>query len=134
MRKVSIKGKTDPFSRTVQVDHIFLDVNLDLHIMEHPHRYSIGIPVSSTDVQSAMDAIESRWFTEFWPPQFETFDNAFSTAYFKEFLKEYGISPLVIPARRRNKLAIESKHRILRDIFVTLNNANPNSSFLRSLL
>ncbi len=70
MRKVSIKGLSDPFNRTIQVDHMFLDGNPVLHIMEHPHRYSIGIPVSSTDVRSAMDAIESRWFTEFWPPQF----------------------------------------------------------------
>ncbi len=65
MRKVSISCINDEFNRTIQVDHLFLDGHPVLHVMEHPHRYSIGVPVPATHVKPAIDIIEFRWISEF---------------------------------------------------------------------
>ncbi len=131
MRKVSISGSTNPFNTTVQVGHLFLDGKPILHIMEHPHRYSIGIPVESTSVNTAIELIESRWLAEFWAPQYLKFDRAFDCIEFRKFLNDNDIEPQLIPARRHNKLALESKHKILRDIYIRLRKANPQESFHR---
>ncbi len=131
MRKVSNNGLKDHFNRTLQIDYMWLDGNPVLHLMEHPHRFSIGVPVESTSVDVAIDVIEARWFTEFWVPQIVKFDIQFDTDAFNNFLQENDITPHKIPARRHNKLSMESKHRVLRDIYIRLKHAAPDESFNR---
>ncbi len=70
MRKVSISGLSSPFNRELQIGHMFLGGNPIFHMVQHPHLFSIGVPVSTRTVTEAISCIESRWFTDFWAPQY----------------------------------------------------------------
>eukprot|EP00173_Palmaria_palmata_P004214 Plantae.Rhodophyta-Palmaria_palmata.ctg5272.p1 GENE.Plantae.Rhodophyta-Palmaria_palmata.ctg5272~~Plantae.Rhodophyta-Palmaria_palmata.ctg5272.p1 ORF type:complete len:291 (-),score=14.17 Plantae.Rhodophyta-Palmaria_palmata.ctg5272:290-1162(-) len=129
MRKVSIKGVNRSFNDSAQVDHFFLDQKAILHVMETSCRYSTGKPVPSTSVSHATEFFEERYFSEFWIPGSIRFDPAFNTQDFVAWCKQHGIDAEPIPVRRHNKLSIESKHKILRDIYTKLKLANPKARF-----
>ncbi len=46
-------------------------------------------------------------------------------------MSDHDIEPQLIPARRHNKLALESKHKVVRDIYTRLKEGNPSESFNR---
>ncbi len=62
-------------------------------------------------------------------PQFVKFDMQFDVDAFKTFLQENDITPHKLPVRRHNKFSMESKHRVLRDIYIRLKHAAPDESF-----
>ena len=132
MRTVSLSALSANFNQLVNIDHFFLNDITVCHVMDATSRYSVGQIVDSTSIPLAIETLESRWITEFWPPHALQYDRAFATSEFEKFLDEYGIQKRRIPARRHNKLAIESKHRSIRDIFIRLEVANPQTE--KSLL
>eukprot|EP00173_Palmaria_palmata_P002678 Plantae.Rhodophyta-Palmaria_palmata.ctg2798.p1 GENE.Plantae.Rhodophyta-Palmaria_palmata.ctg2798~~Plantae.Rhodophyta-Palmaria_palmata.ctg2798.p1 ORF type:complete len:702 (+),score=86.29 Plantae.Rhodophyta-Palmaria_palmata.ctg2798:107-2212(+) len=129
MRKVSIKNINRSFNESAQIDHLFLEQQAVVHVMEASCRYSSGAPVDSTSVSQAIKFIEERYFSEFWVPGSIRFDSAFNNDIFTSWCNENDIKPEPIPARRHNKLALESKHKILRNIFLKLRYANPDARF-----
>ncbi len=61
------------------------------------------------------------------------FDQAFDNENFQNFLNVYGIESRPIPARRHNKNVLESKHKIIRDIFIRLESeSDPYSEAMRA--
>jgi len=123
-RKVSLSSMSRKFNDVVCVDHLFLDEFKVFHAMCAATRYSTGAVVQDTSMESSIEAFEAHWISQFWPPKDVLFDPAFDNSIFKSYTDLYDISSRPIPPRRHNKNAIESKHRIIRDIFIRIKAAN----------
>jgi len=95
-----------------------------MHIMDTISRYSVGSVVDTTNMDQAIEVFENTWLSQFWEPEEVVFDRGFNNAPFKSFLSKYSISARALPPRRHSKNVIESKHRIIRDIFLRLKSAD----------
>ena len=89
--------------------------------MDATTRYSVGSGVPNTGMEPAIEVLNSHWISHFWTPTATQFDQAFANEMFPDYLKFHGIEPRPIPARHHNKKVLESKHKIIRDIFLRLN-------------
>jgi len=125
-RKVSLSSMSREFNNVVSVDHMFLGENCVFHIMDTKSRYSVGAIVESTTMAQAIEVFESTWLSEFWAPDVVAFDQAFDSKLFDQFLQKYGIGKRALPARRHSKNVIESKHRIIRDVYLRLKSSFEN--------
>lgn len=127
-RPVSLSSMSRIFNDVVCLDHFFPD-NLDvLHIMDAQTRYSAGSIVPSTSMSHAIPVFESQWMSQFWPPDAVQADKAFDNNEFQQYLKVYDVSFRPIQTRRHSKNVLESKHRILRDIYLRLKSENPSTN------
>ena len=124
-RKVSLSSMSRQFNAIVCIDHLFLDGHDVLHMMDSRTRYSTGLIVPSTSMREAIIGYESKWLFEFWPSDAVQIDQAFNNSEFKIYLSLYDINYRPVPPRRHSKNVLESKHRILRDIFLRLQSAFP---------
>eukprot|EP00171_Calliarthron_tuberculosum_P001315 IDg1315t1 len=127
-RKVSLSSMSRAFNNVVCIDHFHLDDYRVCHIMDSVTRYSVGKVVSTTSMIEAIEAFESHWISAFWTPDQCLFDQAFNNDIFKNYLLKLNISPRAIPSRRHNKNVLESKHRIIRDIYIRLKHQYGNDS------
>jgi len=107
-RKVSLSSLNRSFKDLVCVDHMYLEDNCVLHIMDATTRYSAGLRVLNTGMDAAISTFESQWISPFWIPEFRHYINAI------------GCELRLTPARRHNKNVLESKHRTIRDIYLRL--------------
>jgi len=119
-RKVSLSTITRAFNSVVCVDHVFLGDTAVFHIMDSSSRYSAGMVVPNTSMSHAVSALETVWINPFWTPEAVVYDRAFKNSEFEEYLQQIGASGRPIPARRHNKNVLESKHKILRNIYLRL--------------
>ncbi len=95
--------------------------------------YSVGAVVPGTGMESAIDVFDFHWISQFWASNSMQFDQAFDNKIFKNFLNVYGIESRPIPARRHEKNVLESKHKIIRDIFIRLESeSDPSSEAMRA--
>lgn len=127
-RKVSLSTLNRELNEMVCVDHLFLEGTRVFHIMDSYSRYSAGDVVDTTAMHHAVSIFESMWITPFWTPSTVLFDQAFDNDEFKSYLDSHDIENRPIPARRHNKNVIESKHRIIRDIYLRLKSDSENTS------
>jgi len=128
-RKVSLSSLSKEFNKEVCIDHLYLGDSIVFHAMDSATRYSAGCCVIDTNMEHSIEAFESQWISQFWYPQVVIADPAFNNTLFKKYLTNCGISIRPIPPRRHSKNVLESKHRVLRDIFLRLKHANENSGF-----
>ncbi len=75
-------------------------------------------------MEAATSILDSHWISQFWAPKAIQFDQAFANERFLQFLELYGIERRPIPARRHNKNVLESKHKVIRDILLRLENGS----------
>jgi len=120
MRKVSLSALNRSFNELVCVDHLHLNHMRVFHIMDATTRYSVGAVVPDTSMKNAMLLFESLWISAFWEPKAVQFDQAFDNSIFKTYLEKHNIEARPIPARRHNKNVLESKHKVIRDVFLRL--------------
>lgn len=125
-RKVSITSLSQDLNDTVCVDHIFLDSVSIFHVMDLTTRYSAACVVPDTSMDSAVLALETCWISQFWMPTSIRADKAFVAGSFKAFCEGRDIKLSPVPPNRHNTNAIESKHGIIRSIFLKLTNAHPD--------
>lgn len=92
--------------------------------MDTKLRYSVGGIVESTSMVEAIEVFESTWLSGFWSPEFVAFDQASDSELFCHFLKKYDIDKRALPARRQNENGIDSKHRVIRDVYLLLNSSS----------
>ncbi|PXF44010.1 hypothetical protein BWQ96_06243 [Gracilariopsis chorda] len=118
--KVSISSLSDQFNEIVCIDHMFLDEVCLFHAMDADTRYSAGIIVPNTSMAHAISAFEAVWISPFWIPAAVLFHPAFQSDPFTSYLNSLGIHPRPILPRRHNKNVLESKHKVIRDIFERL--------------
>ena len=119
-RKVSLSSLNREFNSVVCIDHLHLDDNRVFHIMDASSRYSAGDVVDTTAMKQAIASFESLWISPFWTPKTVLYDQAFENGEFKNYLESHDIEIRPIPPRRHNKNVIESKHRIIRDVYLRL--------------
>lgn len=127
-RPVSLSGMSSNFNDIVCVDHQNLGDHDVFHAMDIDSRYSAGGVVESTGMEEAIQQFEICWITPFWAPEYIQGDQAFNNDIFKNHLQTHGTGFRPVPPRRHSKNAIESKHRIIRDIYLRLVSANPDVS------
>ncbi len=120
-RKVSLGTLNRSFNEVVCIDHMHSNNFRVCHVKDTTTRYSFGSIVDDTNMSSVIQVIESQWISHFWAPESMQFDQAFDNSEFKRYFSSYDIECRPIPARRHNKNALESKHRIIRDILLLLN-------------
>ena len=127
-RPVSLSAMSTNCNDVVCVDHFHLDDHDVFHVMDTTSRYSVSAVVESTGMEEAIQQFEICWITPFWAPQYIQGDQAFNNDIFKNYLKKQGTEFRPVPPRRHSKNTIESKHRIIRDIYLRLKSANPDVS------
>lgn len=66
--------------------------------------------------------------SQFWLPVSVQGDKAFAHGSFRKFLDESGVSFRLVPPRRHSKNPLESKHGIIRSIYLKLRVADPEGS------
>lgn len=128
-RKVSISSLSRNFNDVVCLDHFFLESLCILHCMDMATRYSSASIVSSTSLENVIMGFESSWLSQFWLPDAIQADSAFAGSIFKNYLASRGIRLRLVPPRRHSRNPLESKHGIIRSIFLKLCAAEPNTSF-----
>ena len=124
-RTVSLNNLSREFNEVVLVDHMFLDDLIVLHVMDAKTRYSTGAVVNSTSMADAIVAFDACWLSPFWAPLSLQADTAFQGNEFSSFLHDLGTELRPSPPYRHNKNALESKHRVIRDVFLRLQQASP---------
>lgn len=108
------------------IDHLHLDDMRVCHLMDATTRYSLGSVVPDDGMEQSVLVLEANWISPFWEPASIQFDQAFNNQKFKEYLDLYSILGRRIPARRHNKNVLESKHRIIGDVFLRMKSHNEN--------
>lgn len=125
-RLVSLANMSRGFNEVVCVDHFFPE-NLDVfYVMDAKTRYSSGCIVSSTNMHEAVAAFDSHWVSTFWPPGSVQADQSFNSKEFKSYLNIFDIKLRPVPPYRHSNNVLESKHRILRDIYIRLRSESPS--------
>lgn len=133
-RKVSLSSMSRESNNTICIDHFFLEDFKIFHVMDSSTRYSAGMVVSDLTLQEACSALDVIWFSPFWLPQKILFDPAFNNLDFTSFASNLDINVGPLPPRRHNKNVIESKHRIIRDIFIRLRSDNEENTKVNTKL
>lgn len=64
--------------------------------------------------------------SQFWYPDSIHADNEFQIGYMKHYADKVGIVILPVPPGRHRKNSIESKHHVIRSIYLRLKEASGN--------
>lgn len=91
--------------------------------MDLVSRYSSAHVVTSINLKEAVIAFEAPWVSQFWYPDSIRADKAFQVGTFKEYAEKLYIPIHPVLPGRHSKNAIESKHSIIRTIFIRLKEA-----------
>ena len=94
--------------------------------MDATTRYSVGAVVPDKSVESTIEVLDTHWISQFCTPTVIQFNVVFANDIFCQYLDANGISPRPIPASRHNKNVLESKHKILRDIYLRCKDDDSN--------
>ena len=126
MRPVSLRTMSRGFNDVVCVDHMDLAKATLFHVMDAVSRYSSGCVVDTPNMEPAIDAFDSTWISQFWSPGAVVADKAFQNSEFTEYLQAQHIKIHPIPLRRHNKNVLDSKYRVIRDVYLCLESAQPD--------
>lgn len=111
------------FNQVVCVDHFYLDEIRLMHCMDLVSRFSAIQVVDSATLADAVAAFEACLVSYFWYPESIHVDKTFAVGDFKTYMDEVGISFRPVPPGRHSKNAIESKHNVIRSIYLRLKDA-----------
>ena len=123
-RKVSISSLSKGLNNLVCVDHFFLNGITIFHAMDTVTRFSAAQVVSSTSLEEAVLAFETCWVAQFGYPDAIQGDDAFMKGAFMDFMNAFDITARPVPPGRHHKNPIESKHKVIRSIFLRLNESS----------
>ena len=119
-RKVSISSLSRAFNEIVCVDHFYLDAIRLMHCMDLGSRLSTVHVVHTATISEAVIGFEACWVPHFGYPESIHGDKAFDASNFKSYMKERDISFRPVPPGRHSKNTIESKHNVIRSIYLRL--------------
>lgn len=108
------------FNTVVYVDYFFLDGQPVIHVMDSSSRYSSGALVADTSKINSIRINDEHCIIPFWSPETNIYDQAFNMDAFRAFMCPRDIAGRQIAPRRHEKNMLESKHRVLRDIYLRL--------------
>lgn len=118
--KISISSLSKALNEALCIDHLFLEVLCLLHCMDLHSRYSACHVVRTTSLSEAVIGFEACWNSQFWLLDSFLCDKAFAVGEFKECADTLSIPIKNVPPQRHHKNPIESKHNIIRSIFLRL--------------
>lgn len=127
-RKVSISSMSKGINETVCIDHLYLEGIRLFHVMDLVTRFSSAFVVSDATMKQTINAFEACWASQFWIPEQIKADTAFINSEFEKYCKERHVKLSPIPPKRHSRIAIESKHGIIRSVFLKLKDADPSES------
>lgn len=96
-----------------------------LHIMDTKTRLSAGVICADTLLSNAIYALQIGWLTPFWIPASIRAGDGFNHTKFIYFVKSIGSQFEPILPRHHNKNVLDSKHSILRLVFIPLSQEKP---------
>ena len=102
------------------VDHFYLDDLCIFHCMDYVTRFSAIHIVPSTKLADAVAGFEACWLNQFWHPNKIQGDKAFNNGEFANYLQQLNIQFKPVPPKRHSRNPIESKHAIIRSVFIRL--------------
>lgn len=88
--------------------------------MDSQYLYSAGQVCNDLTLSSSISAFESCWFSHFWSPVPVQVDNYFKYPAFLSMMTEHSIYFRPVSPLRQFKNVLESKHGIIRSIFLRL--------------
>ena len=106
------------------MDHFHVGNLRICHVLDAKTRYSAGTVIADTGMNSTIGAVDSHSISPFGPPNLSNLPKAFANKGFTEFLSLHGIKARLAPARRHIKNDIESKHKVIRDVFLRTKSNN----------
>lgn len=95
--------------------------------MNSMFRYSSGSPVARLSLSDVISAMQKCWITHFWSPENVKGDQGYNKKKCKGYLEQVGSNFRPSPSRRPSKNSIESKQRIIKDIYIGLRHYNSNA-------
>lgn len=95
--------------------------------MDSKTRYSAGLVCADTSLKKSNFSFTTTWLSPFWSSINVRGDQAFNHTEFKNFITSIGATFGPIPPRRHQKNVIESKHGIIRSIFIRLKADQPDA-------
>ena len=127
-RKVSISSLSKSLNEVVCVDHFYLENFRLFHAMDLTTRFSAAYVVSTASMDDSVMAFEACWLSQFWIPESVRADKSFLCGSFESFCDSRDIKISPVPPHRHSKNAIESKHGIIRSVFLKMKHAPPDVS------
>lgn len=123
VKKASLSSLIRSFNYLVCIDHMYLEESFVLHVMDAATRYSASLTVPTSSMDFAITSFDYLWMSSFWATDTFLADLAFDSEQLKSYMQNIGCELRLIPARRHNKRILESKHRIIRYIYLHLQHA-----------
>ena len=125
---MSLSRMSRDLNDVVCVDHLHLDDITVFHIMDAATRYSSGAVVESKSISECSYQFEQNWIAQFWSPHTVVGDKAYDCEECLSYRSGFGSKFRLVPRQRHNKNPMESKHKVIRDIFIRLKSANQDKS------
>ena len=126
MQPISLSKLTSNFNEAVCVDDFFLDRVIMFHVIDKANRHSFAAVVNTTKMCEAIILFDTAWIRMYWAPGMVFGDKAFDSTQFRNHLNYHKIQLTPILARRHNKNTIESKHCVIRNVYLRLSSQHPN--------
>lgn len=94
-----------------------------MHFMDLVSRFSIIKVVDSVKMENEVVTFEESWVSQFWHPELVHVDKKIQIGYFKSYMEQVGREIRPVSPGHHRKNAIESKHRVIRSIYLRLREA-----------
>ena len=115
--QLSLRKALRNFNEEVQVDFLYVDGDIILHLCDSGHGYSDGEEVTDRSLKQAAIIFERKWIHVHGAPEIVAADPEFNRGDFKALLRRHTIQFSSRPARRHQKIGVvERKNSTLRHI------------------
>ena len=115
--QLSLRKALRNFNEEVQVDFMYVDGDIILHLCDSGHAYSDGEEVTDRGLKQAASIFERKWIHVHGAPKVVAGDPEFNRGEFKKLLDRHAIQFSTRPARRHQKIGVvERKNSTLRHI------------------
>lgn len=124
--KGPLRSMNRSYDYCICIDHMFLDIHRLPHKMNAKTRFSAGILCDNMELETFAHGITSCWTTPLGASKVLHRDDAFNHKAFTDFVTAIGSTFEPIPPRRHQKNVLESKHGVVRSIYLRLEESEPN--------
>lgn len=133
-RSVSLSSMNRAFKDVVCIDRFLLSDICMLNVMDSVSLFSAFAIVPDTSLGYAILSIDFCWLSQFWPPAPVQFDDAFNHYDFKNYQQTLGIEYHPVPPHLPSKNVLESKHGVIRNVFLRILHDDHNNAQLAARL
>ena len=124
---MSISALSRYFKNLVRIEHFYLDSIGLFHWLDMATRVPAAVIVSSAATDEFIHGSEACWLSQFWCHAVIHGDKAFAQRNFREHLHDGNFAFRLVPPLLHSKNPLESKHGVIRRIFLKLQTAEPGT-------